>query len=177
VSTQTNRVRAPGGATARARDRRTPDRSGEALRRELLVEAGHRCTIPTCRQVPVRIHHINDGADEPGNLIVLCSGCGERVTRGYITRRSLEQYRANLAVINARYGELERRALQSFADGEGRHSVLVPAEMEMLMSFLVNDGMVERGTPETGSTAFHEYRLTALGKKLITRWAKAQPLD
>src|SRR5690242_15797603 len=29
-----------------------------ALQRQVLVEAGHRCSIPTCRQTPVEIHHI-----------------------------------------------------------------------------------------------------------------------
>ncbi len=179
MSTQTNGRKTSGDANARAQNRPAADRSAEALRRALLVQAGHRCAIPTCRQFPVEIHQINDGADEPGNLIVLCSSCHERVNRGYITRRSLEQYKANLAVLNARYGELERRALQSFAEGDGQRPVLVPAEMEMLMSFLINDGMVEQHAPrpEAGGAGFHEYRLTPRGKKLVTRWAKAQPLE
>lgn len=27
------------------------------LRREVLIEAGHRCSIPICKQTPVDIHH------------------------------------------------------------------------------------------------------------------------
>ena len=28
------------------------------LKRRVLVEAGHRCAIPACRQIEVQIHHI-----------------------------------------------------------------------------------------------------------------------
>ena len=104
----------------------------------MLVEAGHRCTIPTCRQFPVQIHDIEEqAADEADDVIALCSDCHERVARGYITRRSLEQYKANLAIINARYGGLERRALYTFvggpdarcaaADRDGNPDVVSPA--------------------------------------------------
>jgi len=30
----------------------------DPLRRQVLLEAGHRCAIPTCKQVPVDIAHI-----------------------------------------------------------------------------------------------------------------------
>lgn len=150
----------------------------ETSERDVLVEAGHRCAIPTCRQFPVQIQHIEEpAADEPDNLIALCSSCHERVTRGYITRRSLEQYKANLAVINARYGGLERRALYTFAEDPTR-AVLLPSGMETLMSFLVRDRMVEMHEIDPNRfPSISEYRLTARGKKLVTRWAKAQPLE
>ena len=50
------------------------------------------------------------------------------------------------------------------------------------MSFLVRDGMVEMRIPAGEGDAhrfpsFREYRLTERGRKLVTRWAKAQPLD
>ncbi len=150
----------------------------ETLERDVLVEAGHRCTIPTCRQFPVQIHDIEEqAADGPSSVIALCSNCHERVARGYITRRSLEQYKANLAIINARYGGLERRALYTFVEDPTR-GVLLPTGMVTLMSFLLRDRMVEvHEIDPTQFPSFSEYRLTARGKKLLTRWAKAQPLD
>lgn len=33
------------------------------LKRRVLVEAGHRCAIPTCRKIEVQIHHIIPWAD------------------------------------------------------------------------------------------------------------------
>lgn len=152
----------------------------------MLVEAEHRCAIPTCRQFPVHIRHINEradgGEDDVGNLIALCESCYDRVRSGYLTRRSLEQYKASLAIINARYGDVERRVLQIFVQGDASRGVLLPTGMEALMSFLVSDGMVEIRIPDGESNSqrfpsFREYRLTDRGRKLVTRWAKAQPLD
>ncbi len=170
------------------RTRSVPARSSlaDALKRDVLVEAEHRCAIPTCRQFPVHIRHVHEpadnGEDEFTNLIALCEGCYDRVKSGYLTRRSLEQYKANLSVINARYGDVERRVLQTFVQGDPSRGVLLPTGMEALMSFLARDGMVEIRVPDSESNtqrfpSFREYRLTDRGRKLVTRWAKAQPLE
>ncbi|WP_425484925.1 HNH endonuclease [Amycolatopsis anabasis] len=46
------------------------------MRRAILVEAGHWCAIPTCRQYPVDVDHIVDWVKvrrhEFDNLIALC---------------------------------------------------------------------------------------------------------
>lgn len=50
-------------------------------------------------------------------MIALCPNCHRRKGNGpaQIDRRSLRQYKANLAVLNSRYGELERRLIEAFA--------------------------------------------------------------
>jgi hypothetical protein len=51
-------------------------------------------------------------------MIVLCANCHGRKGngRGQIDRTSLRRYKRNLAIINARYGEYERRVLDFFAE-------------------------------------------------------------
>ncbi|MGC4895470.1 HNH endonuclease signature motif containing protein [Micromonospora sp. DT31] len=92
------------------------------LERRLMIEAGHRCAIPTCRAVgPLQIEHIRDWHQVRQhnfeNMIVLCANCHGRKgnRRGQIDRKSLYQYKANLSVVNSRYGELERRVLDFFS--------------------------------------------------------------
>ena len=55
------------------------------LKRRVLVEAGHRCAIPTCRQIEVQIHHIVPWADcqehKYDNLIALCANCHSRADK------------------------------------------------------------------------------------------------
>jgi hypothetical protein len=133
-----------------------------------LVEAGHRCAIPTCRAAaPLELEHIDDWATvqrhDFENMIVLCANChGRKGDRsGQIDRLALRQYKANLAVINSRYGDLERRVLEEFAEQRTRLrpvfdgqpdvaedwprglSVAVPGTMRLLMKYLVRDGYVE----------------------------------
>jgi hypothetical protein len=122
------------------------------------------------------------GKYEFANLIALCEGCYGRVRTGYLTRRSLKQYKASLTAINARYTELERQLLQAFVQADSHRGVLLPTAMESETSSLIGDGLVEVRVPggEAGAdraVSFREYRLTERGHQLITRWAKAQPLD
>jgi hypothetical protein len=83
------------------------------------MEAGYRCAIPTCRQHPVQIAHIVPWSKvrvhEYTNLIALCGVCHARFDRGEIDRKAMLQYKANLGIVNARYGEYERRLLEFYA--------------------------------------------------------------
>ena len=70
------------------------------LRRRVLVEAGHRCAIHTCRHTDVDIHHIvpwekcREHAYE--NLVALCPNCHRRADACEIDRKSLRMYKARL---------------------------------------------------------------------------------
>ncbi|MFG2773755.1 HNH endonuclease [Streptomyces sp. NPDC048350] len=90
-----------------------------ALRRAVLVEAGHRCAIPTCRQVPVEIAHITPWSRVKehtfDNLIALCPTCHTRYDGGDMDRKSMLQYKQNLEVLNGRYTDVERQLLKVYA--------------------------------------------------------------
>jgi HNH endonuclease len=81
------------------------------LRRRVLVEAGHRCSIPTCRYIEVDVHHIIPWAQcqthEYDNLIALCPNCHRRADRGEIDRKSLRLYKINLRFAHDKYSQLE----------------------------------------------------------------------
>ena len=63
------------------------------LERAVLIECGHRCAIPTCRQVPVELAHIipwsRCKAHTFDNLIALCPTCHTRYDHGEIDRKSM----------------------------------------------------------------------------------------
>ncbi len=64
-----------------------------AMKRAVLIEAGHRCAIPTCRQTPVEIAHIEPWSTVKShaveNLIALCPTCHTRYDNGDIDRISM----------------------------------------------------------------------------------------
>lgn len=70
------------------------------LARRILVEAGHRCAIHTCRHPAVDIHHIEPWSKvrehSYNNLITLCPNCHRRADRGEIDQLSLKEYKARL---------------------------------------------------------------------------------
>ncbi|NUW44976.1 HNH endonuclease signature motif containing protein [Nonomuraea rhodomycinica] len=79
------------------------------MERMILVEAGHRCAIPTCRATPVEIAHIDPWAKvlehKPENLIALCPTCHTRYDRGEIDRQSMLTYKRQLQRLQARSAE------------------------------------------------------------------------
>jgi 5-methylcytosine-specific restriction endonuclease McrA len=88
------------------------------LEREVLLEAGHRCAIPTCKQTIVEIAHIVRYRDEKShkfdNLIALCPTCHSRYDREEFDRKSMTLYKYKLSIVNNRYKDLEEGLLQYF---------------------------------------------------------------
>lgn len=82
------------------------------LKRRVLLEAGHRCAIHTCRYIDVVIiHHIIPWAKckkhEYANLIALCPNCHAKADQGEIDRKSLRIYKANLRYAYDKFSTLE----------------------------------------------------------------------
>jgi len=73
------------------------------LKRRVLLEAGHRCAIPTCKFPDVDVHHIVPWSKcrehQFNNLIALCPNCHRRAHNGEIDRQSLLIYKSRLIAI------------------------------------------------------------------------------
>jgi hypothetical protein len=159
-----------------------------ALRRELMVEAGHRCAIPTCRQAtPLQIDHIEDWSKvrrhEFSNMIVLCANCHARKTAGDIDRKSIRMYKANLSVLNSRYGDLEKRVLQVFASESGANVIELQGGLDLQLWYLLQDGLLEKVNRQGGNMvimgipALQCYKLTDKGREFVSKWVSARPVD
>jgi len=116
------------------------------IEREVLLEAGHRCAIPTCRQTPVEIAHIVpwEKVQEHtfDNLIALCPTCHTRYDKGEIDRKSMLQYKSNLSILNGRYGDLEQRILRLFSQQPSANQIWLPGGLDILVMNLTIDCML-----------------------------------
>ena len=70
----------------------------------VLIEAGYRCAVPTCRNIlALDMHHIWEvsagGGDDPTNLIALCPTCHALYHRGTISSDAIFAYKAMLVAI------------------------------------------------------------------------------
>ncbi|WP_157839114.1 HNH endonuclease signature motif containing protein [Streptomyces flavidovirens] len=95
------------------------------LARDLLVEAGHRCAIPTCRATTLELAHITPWAKTRAhdfdNTIALCPICHTRFDKGEIDRLSMLQYKAELGSGGARARVLSAyRTMQGALDRWGK---------------------------------------------------------
>lgn len=162
------------------------------LRRRVLVEAGHRCAIPTCRRHPVDIEHIDDWSTVREhrfeNLIALCPTCHRRKGSGpdQIDRKALRQYKTNLGVLNYRYGDTERRLIEVFANMPERGKITedrvirLGVGSDLLLWYLIKDGYLETRYPDglDVTTSTHQlFRFTPSGIAFLRRWMDARPLD
>lgn len=151
------------------------------LKRQVLVEAGHRCAIPQCRQVPPELAHITPWSEVAehafDNLIALCPTCHARFDHGDIDRTSMRQYKANLGVLRSRYSDLELRMLKLFANDQV--AVSLPAPSYVLVMHLLDDGLVleQPRWPPSLLKTFEDYVLTDAGGEAVRRLRAGQPLD
>jgi HNH endonuclease len=161
------------------------DRIPATVNRAVLVEAGHRCAIPTCRQIPVEIAHIVPYAKTQDNsfdnLIALCPTCHTRFDAGQIDRPSMRQYKANLSVVSNRYSDLERRLIEYFLENPQYDTIFLPGGLQLLLGYLVKDGLLEikaKLIPALGGSIFtsDEYHLTEAGKEFVSHLRGNEPV-
>jgi hypothetical protein len=153
------------------------------LERDVLMEAGHRCAIPTCKQTPVMIAHIVPYSEVKNhtfdNLIALCPTCHKRYDDGDIDRKSMRLYKAKLSIINNMYGDLEKRLLEYFVEHPEISEVplIASKENEIQLMYAVRDGLIRWVREENGSGAdfantymLAVYEITPKGKEFIRKW-------
>lgn len=146
----------------------------EALRRKVLVEAGHRCAIPTCRFPRVNIAHIipynRVKTHEYENLIALCPNCHDRADRGEIDRKSLRIYKRILQRLTDRYERFELNVLNELRLGK---RVIIAGNMVLLIKNLVDDELVDLvsgGVIAEGIPINVQIFLTPKGEEFINEW-------
>lgn len=169
------------------------DKVPALVKRRVLVEAGHRCAIPTCRATTTEIAHIvpwaesNDNSFE--NLIALCPNCHTRFDqKKEIDGPAIKMYKQNLSILNYRYGELERRLFEVLANSGDRVFVL-GAGGDLLVANAVKDGFFEDkhveglGWDVKGSDGYSKtfpmtltYWVTDTGLEFIQRFMKGDDL-
>ena len=152
-----------------------------ARKRMALVEAGHRCAIPTCRHPTTETAHIlpeSESDDESfANLIALCEKCQKKG----IDRQSIRGYKRNLAILNSRYSEFERRVFDQIAETDRRSFVVEPG-FEILLLHAVNDGLLKRVELATvgaqrGEPTQYTYEVTDEGLDFINRYVCGEDIS
>ena len=156
------------------------------LKREVLLEAGHRCAIPTCQHPTTELAHIVPYAKVKEhkfeNLIALCPNCHTRFDKEEIDRLAMQQYKANLAILSSRYGDIEKRVLEWFAEHPDRDRIRCPGGGELFVKYLINDGYLQHGEvgPSRGFGLelpdWKDYIITPAGRDLINRWLNARDI-
>jgi len=118
------------------------------LKRRVLVEAGHCCAIPVCRELSsVHIHHIIPWSDckkhEYKNLIALCPNCHSKADKGEIDRRSLYMYKDNLRYVIDKYSKFELDVLYELARNNKEAYLPFPSFLTLLVKRIREERLIE----------------------------------
>jgi hypothetical protein len=177
---------APLTASAPSPARRGFSRGGiagvlRARKRMALGEAGHRCAIPTCRHPTTETAHIvpesESHDDSFENLIALCPKCQKKE----IDAQSMRMFKRNLAILNSRYSDFERRVFDQIAETD-RRSFIVEAGLEIPLLHAVNDGFLRRVelapvAVQQGEPTHYKYEVTDEGLDFVNRYVCGEDIS
>lgn len=122
------------------------------IRRRVLIEAGHRCAIPTCRYIEVEVHHIEPWSQcqthDYDNLISLCPNCHRRADRGEIDRKSLRLYKSNLRFTHDKFSQIEVDLLFELARISNNMGLIWPTHSLLLLKRLLDvEYVIQKKSP------------------------------
>ena len=116
------------------------------IRRRVLVEAGHRCAIPTCRNIYVDVHHIipYEKCQEHTyeNLIALCPNCHRMVHEGRIDTKSLLEYKRRLRFAHDKFSQIEIDVLCELASLPPNQGIPWTPYLKLLLKRLFDSGYI-----------------------------------
>ncbi len=121
-----------------------------ALQRQLLIETGYRCAVCKTPE-PLEFEHIEDWAKVRehtfDNMIVLCRNCHGRKSNKAnpkkLDRISLRKIKNNLAMLNARYSDLEKRLIEQLNNEYQKYSIRIPESLYILVVRLHEDKYID----------------------------------
>jgi len=151
------------------------------VKRQVLIEAGYRCGIPTCRNLLLLdLHHIVEvakgGSNDPGNLLPLCPTCHAMYTRGQIPLEAIRAYKVVLVSLSQAF---DRRAIDDVlflervshtnrdfvctGDGVTRFTQLYAAGLAQFEFFQGRRG-------GGGDVDYYRISMTPKGRRLLEGW-------
>ena len=116
------------------------------LKRRILVEAGHRCAIPTCRSTQVEIAHIKPWSKvkkhEYDNLISLCPNCHTRFDNGEIDQKSMIHYKLQLKFAIEKYSRYEMDVLHLLYNSPPNSALPTQSYLILLTKAALDDDLL-----------------------------------
>ena len=120
------------------------------IKRQVYLEAGHRCAIPTCKAPsPLEIAHIIPWSEvqchDFSNLICLCANCHSRYDKAQdgFDRKSMFAYKNNLSIVRQQYSDFERILFEMMIQ-ESKTSVTLHDFYQPFLYYSLRDELLEK---------------------------------
>ncbi len=154
----------------------------EDVRRAVLIEAGYRCAVPTCRALLiVDLHHLvpvrDGGANVASNLLALCPTCHALHERGKIDPEAVRAWKAMLVSLSAAFDRTAIDDLLLLRDmqRQGRESLAITGDGIGRYAPLIFSGLAEYRSKGGLRGGLHgdwfDVRISEKGLRLLEAWA------
>ena len=146
-----------------------------ALKREVLIEAGYRCAVPTCRSIlAIDLHHIvpvkQGGPNELYNLLALCPTCHALYTRGTISEEAIHAWKMLLVTLNHAFDTETISHLLFLQSTQGKE-IWISGDGMLRFTHLIAIGLAEPHLIRKHNPwCFYVIRLTPKGQSLLDAW-------
>jgi len=148
----------------------------QAVRLQVLTEAGYRCAMPTCRGIlALDLHHLwevkHGGGDAPDNLIALCPTDHALYHRGTISEDAIYAYKATLVALNCAF-DLPSIDLLFFLENQPKGSIIVSGDGLLRFARLISANLVEGAMLANNANLMVTYTvwLSEKGQQLLQAW-------
>lgn len=115
-------------------------------RKAVLLEAGYRCSNPTCHVPLLHTHHIdyvqNGGSDTEDNLIALCPNCHAMVHKNVIPEEAVRTWKTMLVAANSAWTKETLNSLL-FLDTPLAESLYLTGDGLVRFSDLIVSGLAD----------------------------------
>jgi hypothetical protein len=147
------------------------------VKREVLIEAGFRCAVPTCRGIlALDLHHIEElregGGSTAANLIALCPTCHALYTRGTISKDAIYAYKTVLVSLSASFDRETISNLLFLRISDSRNNLLTSGDGLLRFTPLIAAGYADYVMKANNANQLYSYTvfLTDKGRALLDAW-------
>lgn len=153
----------------------------DEVKRQVLIEAGYRCGVPTCRNIlAIDLHHMvqvsDDGKDEPANLLALCPTCHALYHRGNFSKEAIYAWKQVLVSLSFAFDHATIDLMLFLHKVKDEAGFLVrPDSLLQFARLIGNDLATIEWQQETVNSVFlsgYRVLLSAKGQYLIEAWMR-----
>lgn len=151
------------------------------IRRQVLIEAGYRCGVPTCRNIlAIDLHHIvevhQNGGNEPANLLALCPTCHALYHRGTYSKEAIYAWKQVLVSLSFAFDQETIDLMLFLYKIKDDRTFLIKQEALLQFARLIGNDLVSfrwsQSSVEHVYYTGYKVSLSAKGLHLIEAWMK-----
>jgi hypothetical protein len=147
-----------------------------STRTAVLIEAGYRCAVPTCRGIlALDLHHIwkvnEGGGDNVSNLIALCPTDHALYHRGTISVDAIYSYKAMLTALNGAFDN-QTIDLLLFISTINKGQLIISGDGLLKFARVLSAGLAQAEMLANNNNVIVTYTvwISEKGRRLIDAW-------